>query len=207
MLFGRLDWIKPKDKVMKAIIALTLIAVIGHSLIPTLSRASASADQPSSAKYNDGIQMSLTSTDGDGRNLLLTFQNVSDRDATLNLGIMLANGKLQSPSYVFLKFTDSFGYERLFEFADKRYGAIGGRVDDYVVPLRVGSAYTLKLTLDQFWCSKTNEFEITLMSGENRLTAQFEGHGANYINGDMPGIRLMNFWLGRIESNTLTIKR
>jgi hypothetical protein len=100
-----------------------------------------------------------------------------------------------------------YGKERLFEFADLRHGAIGGRLDDYVVPLRAGSMYTLKLKLDQFWCPETQEFEIPLMPGENRLTAQFEGRGAKLINPDMIAIRLMEFWLGKVESNTLILNR
>jgi hypothetical protein len=39
------------------------------------------------------------------------------------------------------------------------------------------------------------------------LTAQFEGTGARTANLDMPGMKLMNFWLGKVESNRLTIER
>jgi hypothetical protein len=81
---------------MKAIMALTIIAVI--SSIPDLS-LSAPADQLSWGKSSDGIQLSLTSTDPDGRSLLVAFQNVGDRDVTLNLGFMMANGKVQLPNH------------------------------------------------------------------------------------------------------------
>ena len=150
--------------------------------------------------------MSLTSEDPSGHNIQVAFQNVSDRDATLNLGSMMANGKVQLPSNIRLKFTDPSGRQRLFEFADLKHSSVAGRLDDYVLPLRVGSVYTLKLRLDQFWCQETNEFAIPLLPGENRLTAQFEGRGANLVNLDMPGIRLMNFWLGKVESNSLVLK-
>jgi len=141
-----------------------------------------------------------------GPNLQLTLRNVGDRDLTLNLGIMLANGKVQLPDHLAIKFTDALGNTRLFKFGDKRYGSVGGRVDDYIVPLRVGSTYTLLLTLDQFWCQETKEFSIPLLSGGN-LTAKFEGAKATSINLDMPGIALMNFWLGKAHSNVLTLRR
>jgi hypothetical protein len=83
---------------------------------------------------------------------------------------------------------------------------VAGRLDDYVVPLRAGSTYTLQLSLNQFWCQETKEFSIPLLSGKNYLTAQFEGSGANAINLDMSGIKLMNFWLGKVESNTLMVR-
>ena len=183
------------------------LLLFGAQVLPNLFFASADVDQLLGRVATDGIEMSLISTDPSGHNLQVSFQNVSDRDVTLNLGFMLANGKVQLPGYIHLRVSDSSGHERVFEFADKKHGAIAGRVDDYVLPLRVGSVYTLKVTLDQFWCQETNEFEIPLMRGKNRLTAQFEGRGANHVNLDMPGIKLMNFWLGKVESNTLVIER
>jgi hypothetical protein len=158
-------------------------------------------------KPGDGIQMSLALTDSNGSDLYVAFRNVGDHDVTLNLGAMMANGKLQLPNYITLNFTDANGKTRNFKFADKKHSFVAGRLDDYVVPLRVGSVYTLELTLNQFWCHETKEFEITLLPGKNRLTAQFQGRGAQLVNLDMPAIKLMNFWLGNVESNTLTIER
>ena len=52
---------------------------------------------------------------------------------------------------------------------------------------------------------KTKEFSIPLLAGDNYLTAEFEGTGANLINGDTQGIKFMNFWHGKVESNTLRL--
>jgi hypothetical protein len=156
---------------------------------------------------NDGVQMSLSSVNLNGSELQVALRNVADHDVTLNLGVMMANGKVQLPNYVSLNLTDSQGRTRVFTLADKKHSFIAGRLDDYVVPLRVGSMYTLKLNLDQFWCQEREEFEITLPRGKSFLTARFQGRGAEAVNLDMRGIRLMNFWLGNVESNTLTIER
>jgi hypothetical protein len=137
---------------------------------------------------------------------MLALQNVSEHDLTLKLGVTMANGKIQLPDRIAIKFTNAQGNTRIFKFADKRYSGVAGRLDDYVVPLRAGSTYTLVLKPDQFWCQETNEFSIVL-SGDNQLTAQYEGATANAVNGDMAGIKLMTFWLGKIESNTLTVHR
>jgi len=48
---------------------------------------------------------------------------------------------------------------------------------------------------------------VKLLSGRNQLTAQFEGSGAKHINLDMPAIKLMNFWLGKVQSNILVLER
>jgi len=120
---------------------------------------------------------------------------------------MLSNGKVQLPDNITLNFTDAEGKTRRFQFADKKHSGVAGRVDDYVVPLRTGSLYTLKLRLDEFWCHETTEFGISLLPGKNRLTAQFEGSGARHLNLDLPALKLMNFWLGKIQSNILTLER
>ena len=191
---------------MKVLMALVLFAVCAQ-VIPNLSFATAPADQVPWGGASDGIEMSLVSTDPSGHGLQVSFQNVGDRDVTLNLGYMMANAKVQLPSYIRLKFTDASERERLFEFADLKHSTVAGRLDDYIVPLRAGSIYTLKLRLDQFWCQETKEFEIPLVPGENHLTAQFEGRGAKFLNLDTTGMKHMNFWLGKVESNSIVIKR
>jgi len=182
------------------IVAISLAQVLALSAHSASRRSQETTDCGRSV---NGVQMCLTSS---GSNLRLAFASVGDRDVTLNLGVMMANGKVQLPERVAMKFTDAQGKTRLFHFGDKRYPGVAGRLDDYVVPLRAGSTYTLQLTLDQFWCQETREFSIPLLSGNNYLTAQFEGTGANAVNLDTPGIKLMNFWFGKVESNTLTVR-
>ena len=108
--------------------------------------------------------MCLTSS---STNLQLALRNVGEHDLNLNLGIMLGNGKVQLPDRIAIKFTDARGRTRLFKFGDLRYSVIAGRVDYYVVPLRVGSTYTLQFSLNQFWCLETKEFSIPLLAGDN----------------------------------------
>src|SRR5689334_13372995 len=80
-----------------------------------------------------GVQMCLASS---GSNLEVAFRNVGDRDVTLNLGVMMANGKVQLPDRIAMKFIDAQGNTRLFKFGDKRYPGVAGRLDDYFLPLR-----------------------------------------------------------------------
>ena len=181
-------------------LAVLILAVIAVSSSEASTSSQGTADCGSAV---DDVQMCLASS---GSNLRLAFANVGDRDVTLNLGIMLANGKVQLPTNIAMKLADAQGKTRLFKFADKTHAVVAGRVDDYVLPLRAGSTYSLQLTLDQFWCHETKEFSIPLLPGNNYLTAQFEGTGAHAVNLDMPGVKLMNFWLGRVESNTLTLR-
>lgn len=195
---------------MKVNVSLIVIATICASISLTTSSADPShrtADNLQWGQPSDGVQISLSLTEANSSNLQVAFRNVGDHDVTLNLGSMMANGKVQLPNDVNINFTDAQGRSRVFKFADKKHSFVAGRLDDYVVPLRAGSIYTLELTLDQFWCRETKEFEISLLPGKNQLTGSFHGSGARLGNLDMQAIKLMNFWLGNVESNTLTIER
>ncbi|HKP47043.1 MAG TPA: hypothetical protein VJT50_10610 [Pyrinomonadaceae bacterium] len=151
-----------------------------------------------------GLQMSLTST---GDRVQVAFKNTGAHDLTLNLGTTLGNSSVQLPDRIKLSLTTEQGKTRVFKFFDGQYPGVAGRVDPYVVPLRAGSTYTLELTFDQFWCTETGEYGIKLPAGASRLTARFDGLVANTTNSDMTGVKLMNFWQGTVESNTLRLQR
>lgn len=155
----------------------------------------------------DGLQMSISATHSsnlDTPEFQVSMWNIGEQDVTLNLGTMLANGKVQLPERIGLNLTDSRGKTRKLRF---RYPAIAGRIDDYVVPLRAGSIYILTFNLDQFWSPDTKEFQLKLPPGKYQIAAQFEGGGVKTSNLDMPGIKLMNFWKGKLQSNALAIER
>ncbi len=136
----------------------------------------------------------------------VTVENAGDKDVMLNLGMMLANGKVLLPDAIRLILIDSRGKSRELHFADRRYPGVSGRIDDYAVPLRVGSAYTLRLSLDNFWCHKTKEFRLNLKPGEYHVRSEFAGKGAQWINCDMEGIKLMNFWQGTLQSDVTVFR-
>jgi hypothetical protein len=130
----------------------------------------------------------------------VALRNMGEQDVSLNLGIMLANGKVQLPGKIHLNLTDGSGRNRELLFT---YPAVAGRVDVYVVPLRAGSTYTLKLRLDQFWSPSPEEFRLKLKPGRYEVLAQFQGDGAETSNLDMAGMKLMDFWKGKLQSNVV----
>jgi hypothetical protein len=136
----------------------------------------------------------------------VTLKNAGDKDVVLNLGTMLANGKVLLPDAVHLILIDSAGKSRELHFADRRYPGVAGRIDDYAVPLRVGSSYSLRLSLDNFWCPETKEFRLQLKPGQYRVRSEFTGRGAQFVNRDMEGITLMNFWQGTLQSDVTTFR-
>jgi hypothetical protein len=155
----------------------------------------------------DGIRISLSLINPKSNELQVAIRNAGNRDVVINLGSMLANGETLFPGYIKVAFVDANGKTRDCRFFDET-PRVAGRIDDYVVPLRVGSIYTLQLKMDLLFCSEdTPGSNIVLPPGKNRLTVQFQGTGAKFINLDTQGIKLMNFWLGTVKSNTLIIER
>ena len=136
----------------------------------------------------------------------VTLENAGDKDVVLNLGMMFANGKVLLPDAIQLILIDSAGKSTELHFADRRYPGVAGRIDDYAVPLRVGSSYTLRLSLDNFWYPKTKGSRLKLKPGEYRVRSEFAGKGAQFVNGDMEGIKLMNFWQGTLQSDVTTFR-
>ena len=138
-----------------------------------------------------------------GAQLTIALHNVGDKDFVLNLGSMLANGKVMFPDAIQLTLTDEMGLTRELQFFDRRYPAVAGRVDDFIIALRSGSTYLLRTSLDNYWSKATKEFTVTLPEGRYKITARLDGQGARSVNLDTAGIALMNFWKGIVHSNVL----
>ena len=152
----------------------------------------------------DGLQMSLSVSMSNPVDpaFEIAIRNVGEKDISLNLGMMLANGKVQLPNKIHFSLIDGSGRKRELHFSDP---PVAGRVDDYVVPLRSGSTYTLELRLDQFWSPGTQEFALQLKPGRNEMSAQFQGDGAEHFNTGMEGMKLMNFWGEKLQSNVVVV--
>ena len=160
-----------------------------------------------SGATTDGLQMSLlvSITNPTDPEFEVAIQNVGEKDVCLNLGMMLAYGKVMIPDRIHLQIKDSDGQLLNLDFVDRRFPAIAGRLDDYLVPLRAGSTYTLTLRLDQFVSPTTGE-PPQLKPGRYEVSAHFHGDGAAASNADTAGVKLMNFWKGNLQSNPVLIE-
>lgn len=186
----------------KTIVLLPLVAVT--LTLGLIAAEPPQAGQPDAQEKGAELKLSIRATAPESTDSLrfhVTFENVSGKDTVLNLGMMLANGKVHLPEAVRLILTDPDGQSRELHFSDRRYPGVAGRVDDYAVPLRAGSAYTLGLSLKDYWCPKSNEFRLELKPGKYGVRAGFTGNKAQYLNSDTKGLELMHFWTGKMESD------
>jgi hypothetical protein len=118
-----------------------------------------------------------------------------------NLGFILGNGWLQHPEHISLKFVGTHSPEVVGELpwcTPGFKGGVGGRVDDYMVPLRPGSTYTLVIRPDASWSPDGNG-----LLGVRQVWAQFQGTGEKYINSGQ-FVSLFDLWKGGVKSNVLS---
>jgi hypothetical protein len=178
---------------------------------PSQSAAPAPSPDPSGKPMN-GVRLSLARHQPGGGaagqpSFRVAIENVGSEDVVLNLGWAVGNHRFQSPLNLSFHLTDPEGKTRALQFTDRRYGGIGGRVDDYIVPLRTRSIYTMIVGLDDFWSPDTKEFGVKLASGRYRLTAQIEAGEAKMINSDTSIVRFLPFWKGTLRSNVLEFEQ
>jgi hypothetical protein len=186
-----------------ALLLTVFITVAGHG-----HAQSVAASHSEAGAVADGLRLRLASAARDSTPsgagpFLVTLENVGNADFVVNLGSMLANGKVMWPSAIRLLLTTTGGSTRELRFSDRRYPAIAGRVDDFLVPLRSGSSYTVLLKLDDYWSPSTREFVLSLDQGTYELSARLDGELAQDVNLDMQGVALLNFWKGSARSNVL----
>ena len=74
-------------------------------------------------------------------------------------------------------------------------------MDDYLVPLRAGSVYSLTLRLEDFWSPKDEDFAVKLKPGKNQITAHIEGIA------DDTETEIIPVWKGKLKSNVLNLEQ
>lgn len=183
---------------------LTLLTAV---LFATLTvRADDAPQGPDTDTAPADLKMSIRATDArsaDSLQFEVRIENVDEQDTVLNLGAMLANGKALLPDAIRLTLIDPGGRSRELHFSDRRFPGIAGRVDDYVVPLRAGSAYTLMLRLSDYWCPETKEFEFELRRKPYRVRAELIGKRAQHVNSDTQWLKSTRFWIGKLQSDVV----
>lgn len=156
----------------------------------------------------NGLQMSISedepTNDGNPR-FQVQFRNIGKQDFMLNLGRVLGNGRTQIPDRISLELPDPSGKTQRLKFFNNIF--VAGRVDDYVIPLKTDSTYSITVDLDQFYSPDSKGFNLRLTSGRTKVVGSLDGLVAMNINSDTPGIALMEFWTGKVWSNTLVVQK
>ncbi|MEO5896228.1 MAG: hypothetical protein ABIS06_11045 [Vicinamibacterales bacterium] len=134
------------------------------------------------------------------RALTVGFENVGTEDTALVIGMTLGNGRRYMVNGLVLQLKrEDGGAAEIFRYSPQDYpGAIGGRVDDWIVPLPVRTSFQLKLDSSQFWSEQFQRPDsLPLKSKASlRLPVRAASPGT-----DLLGLKFLRIWTG---SGTLT---
>jgi RNA polymerase sigma factor (sigma-70 family) len=128
---------------------------------------------------------------------MLVLENVADTDLNVQMGYSLANGKTHHPAALRLLVSSNGDKMRTLTYSN---GGVAGRLDPFVVPLPIGSCYTLRCSLDHFVDLESGE-RVDLAAKNYRITAELIGQRVTKVNSDFQGFTLMPFWQGTVRSN------
>jgi len=125
------------------------------------------------------------------------LRNAEGSDLTLNLGIMLDNGRKQYPTAIFLNLTDTQGKSRRLDLIEP--ASVAGRLDPFVLSLPVGATFSMPVDLDKYFAAASKEYDYKPTPGTYSLEAQFTGRG---VPRDID-LLLGHYWEGTVKSNRL----
>ena len=150
-----------------------------------------------------GLKLSISPTKPQYTNtppaFLISIENKGDAYLMLNLGVMLGNGDY--PTAIGLTLDDYEGNSKNLHFSDP---SIAGRVDDYIVRLRAGSTYILKVSINDFWYPNGPEWRLNLKPGVYRVGAQLDSRGIQHVNSGEEEKMRMDIWKGTLRSEKTT---
>lgn len=130
----------------------------------------------------------------------IELANTGQRDLILDLGYMYRGRQFTAAIRLSLK--DDQNQIKILDL--KGPPIVAGRVDALVVPLPKGARIILPVNLadySDYANPDPKAYDVQLTPGRYLLSAEYRGVGVEHANLDMQGIRLLPYWLGKVDSN------
>ncbi len=170
---------------MRLFLAIVLILTVQVAARPPKSA-------PAWGPTADGLRVGVRFVAG---RVEATLHNAGKKDVVLNLGVMLANGARHYPSALRITAVDARGQERTLVLEP---AFVAGRLDPLIMPLSAGARYTVPLDLGTAVVQGKGD---RLAAGKYRIQVGYQGKRVpKTAVPDMPGLALMNYWEGRVQS-------
>jgi RNA polymerase sigma factor (sigma-70 family) len=183
------------------------LAAPGSQARAALTRAPAPAPKDTRAEETRwgkplrGLRLGLCRAEAKGHGKVLlrvVLDNVSNEDLTVNLGLMLGNGKKQLATAVRLTFTSAGGKERALH---RKVGGVAGRLDPFGVPLAAGCRYQIACDLEDYIDEDAARMDVPLEPGPYRVRGELVGKAP----ANTAGLALMHYWTGTIDSGEIQV--
>ncbi len=130
----------------------------------------------------------------------LTVENLGPRDTMLILGTMQDGGGIQIPEVDLVVATEA-GKTR-YRYTDREHLNVGGNLDDYLVPLAVGSTYSFPIDLARFYVAAVPWPSKKLAPPTKPCRVVFVLEGGSGLEKRSSRLRV---WKGELRSNELAL--
>ncbi len=127
--------------------------------------------------------------------------NSGDQSLLLKLGTIYRGQDALSAIHLLLTEADG----KTIDLEPFQGGIVSGRIDPLIVPIPVGATFVLRVDLTDYMSIGEHVWQLELAPGRYKLTARYVGTPVSRreANLDMPGLALMHYWTGSVDSNTL----
>ena len=129
----------------------------------------------------------------------VVLENTGKRDTMVVLGDMLNNGARQSPDSLRLVVTTDAGEKRYYY---NSWIVVGGRVDDLLVSLESGAAYSITLHLSNFVARPlSDQLDLAALKEPLRAAIVLDAGPAQYTH----CFSDFRIWTGQLRSNEIEL--
>jgi hypothetical protein len=143
-----------------------------------------------------------------GSQVTLTIRNVGSQDTAVIFGVVLGNGIKYLVSELTLRANGSDGSSNQYVYWPADYpNLIGGRLDDWIVPLPAGVAYVMPVTPSQFRVRSMGQ-RLSAWPTPARLSFTLALRTPNPTpSSDVVGLKLFKVWRGAeaLTSNEVAV--
>jgi|ERR1051326_5645519 hypothetical protein len=125
----------------------------------------------------------------------VTLQNISAGPTAAVIGSILANDKKYLPGKFALTVHRPDRADADYEYVDPTIPGVAGRVDPWLVMLPPKASYAITLPVHNFVGGRepfTSPADLRLRIATSPI---------EHVNGDMPALRLIHVWVGRVVSD------
>ena len=130
--------------------------------------------------------------------LRLTLENVSDASTAAVIGAIIGNYRIYSPDGLLLTIRRPGDSDTSVGLTDRSVGAIGGRVDQWLLALPAGSAFSMTLPLRRFGAA-----EQLARPADIQLRLTTRSLSEKDLSSGLSDQRFIPLWMGDVTSNWL----
>ena len=151
---------------------------------------------PSAAlAQSDSVRLTLACDRATEPTFRFTFQNVGSAPTAIVIGSVLGNDRRYALGPLRFVLTHDSSPVTTFDYFD--VVAVGGRLDQWLIPLPVGATYTVPLAISNGYRPQfvaATSVRVSYTAPENRPH-----------NPDVRGLQFIHVWSGILESNQISL--